>query len=260
MDTMTKEAVLSTFKEILSKSGMEEVVSLSENTNELADIMIYQEHGAPEYLALNGKPLFPIWEIKNILYRFGEAEVYNYVGSELQFVIELKGDACYILEFGNNGICDAMHFNGDWVTEDEKIKAALVQYNQIISKRDNVQCLVYSVAGIIEAKDNIADSELREVQEEINRYIKENPDDEDFLLFYAYSLLQMFVYEDTDLFDIKNIVRRLVSDGRSAEFIDYIRRDNTDSDGAIFNDGYYLSLVAAALRMIREIREEESVE
>lgn len=28
---------------------MEEVVSLSENANELADIMIYQEHGAPEY-------------------------------------------------------------------------------------------------------------------------------------------------------------------------------------------------------------------
>lgn len=38
---MTKEKVLSTFKEVLSKAGWEDVVSLSENTNELADIMIY---------------------------------------------------------------------------------------------------------------------------------------------------------------------------------------------------------------------------
>ena len=84
---MTKETALNTFKEIMSKSGMGEVISLSENVNELADIMIYQEHGAPEYIALNGTPLFPVEEIRNILYQYGEDKFYNYVGSDIQFVI-----------------------------------------------------------------------------------------------------------------------------------------------------------------------------
>lgn len=55
---MTKENVISAFKNILSKSGMEEVISLSGNTNEIADIMIYQEPGKPEYLAVYEEPLF----------------------------------------------------------------------------------------------------------------------------------------------------------------------------------------------------------
>lgn len=255
---MTKETVLNTFKEIISKSGMGEVVSLSENINELADIMIYQEQGTPEYLALNGTPLFPFGEIKNILYQYGEKKCYNYVGSELQFVIELKGDARYILEFGD-GICEDMLLNGKWATNDEEIKANLMQYNQKVSEKTNVECLIYSVAGAIETGDDIDDSELRAVQEEVDRYIEENPADKDFLLSYAYSSLQMFVFENKDLFDIKNIIRKLIREKCDDSFIDYIREWSSDPEDFRHN-GYYLSLVTTALQLRQEIKEEETVE
>lgn len=114
---MTKEKVLSTFKEVLSKAGWEDVVSLSENTNELADIMIYQRENDDEYLAENGRPLFPFLAIKNILYRYGPENSYNYIGTEVQFVIELQGDSKYIFEFGENGNIDYMFFNEKWITE-----------------------------------------------------------------------------------------------------------------------------------------------
>lgn len=256
---MTKEVVMSVFKEILSKSGMEEFVSLSENVNELAEIMIYQEQNAPEYLALNGMPLFPFGEIRNILYAYGEDKFYNFVGTELQFVIELKGDDCYVLEFGDDGPCYAMRFNGEWTDKTKEIKAWLVQYNRKASKKANVECLVYSVAGIIEAKGIIDDSDLREIHEEVDRYIKENPEDTDFMLTYAYSSLQIFVYENTDLFDMKNIIRRLVQKKCDDDFIDFIRGQSSDPKD--FRDnGYYLSLVTVALRLIREIKEEETLE
>lgn len=54
---MTKEKFIETVKEILNKSKMEEFISFSENVNELADIMIYKNDD--EYLAIDGKPLFP---------------------------------------------------------------------------------------------------------------------------------------------------------------------------------------------------------
>lgn len=255
---MTKEMVLNTFKEILSKSGMEEVVSLSENVNELADLMIYQEYGEPEYLAINGKPLFPLWEIRNILYQYGQEKFYNFVGSTLQFVIELKGDSCYVLEFGD-GICEAMRFNGEWATNHDEIRDCLVRYNQKVSQRLNVECLFHSVEGLIEGKGIIVDSELREVRERVHRYMKENPTDRDFLLSYTYSALTMFVYEDTDLFSIKTIIRKIVHEGCGDDFADYIRQYSSDPKDFREN-GYYLSLVTAALHLIREVNGEDTEE
>lgn len=38
---MTKGTLLRTFKEILSKSNMKEIVIISENINKLADIVMY---------------------------------------------------------------------------------------------------------------------------------------------------------------------------------------------------------------------------
>lgn len=257
---MTKETVLSTFKEILRKSGMENVISLSQNVNELADFMIYQEQDAPEYLAMNGAPLFPIREIRNILYQYGGEKLYHYVGSELQFVIELKGDARYIIEFGDNGFCDDMYFLGEWLSEDKKIKVALARYNQLANKRFNMQCLVDSVVEIVECHEEVSDSELREVREEACCYLEENPMDQDFLLHYAYISLEKLAYEERDLFDTKSIVRRIVRNGCPDQFLDHIRSIYGKPNGYMYSAGPYLFLVTVALQMIREIKEEESAE
>lgn len=252
---MTKEKFLETFQEILGKAGMDKMISLSENTNELADIMIYQMENSPEYLALDGRPLFQIHEIRNILYRFGEEKMYNYAGTELQIVIELNGDACYVLEFGDQGMCEAMRFRGQWMTDDEQIKDALARHNRTVSKRDFVMNLVWAVFEVIEGSDEVNDSERKEVQKAAARYIQENPADLEFLLFYAYRALQMFVYEEEDLFDIKAIVGKIVHSGYEEEFKSYIRDENTGSDGRLMCDGYYLGLVTAALRLMQEAKE-----
>lgn len=100
---MRRESAMKVFRNILEKSGMKDLVSLSETPNELADLMVYQKPNEPEYLACGGKPLFKFSEIHNILYQYGDGEekFYQFVGTELQFIIELRGDASYILEYGN---------------------------------------------------------------------------------------------------------------------------------------------------------------
>lgn len=247
---MTKEKFIETVKEILNKSKMEEFISFSENVNELADIMIYKNDD--EYLAIDGKPLFPFGEIQTILYKYGRDKFYNYAGTELQLIIELYGENKYIIEFGDNGILEMMYFDGEWVSEDEKekISETLMKYNQKIKKRDNVNCLVYSIERLIEEKEDIEDSVLQEVKKEVSRYIKENPLDKEFLLSYAERYLHLYVYEDLDL-DIKNTVRKIVKDGYSDELVDYIRQTS-----AWVYEGYYLTLVTGALRLIQEIKEE----
>lgn len=181
--------------------------------------MIYKNDD--EYLAIDGKPLFPFGEIQTILYKYGRDKFYNYAGTEIQLVIELYGENKYIIEFGDNGILEMMYFDGEWVSEDEK-----------------------------EDIEDIEDSVLQEVKKEVSRYIKENPSDKEFLLSYAERSLHLYVYEDLDL-DIKNTVRKIVKDGYSDELVDYIRQTS-----AWVYEGYYLTLVTEALRLIREIKEE----
>lgn len=68
---MTQKEVIGQLSDILSKSGMDSTISISNNTNEIADIMVYQEPKRQEYLSLNNKPLFPFEAIVNILYKNG---------------------------------------------------------------------------------------------------------------------------------------------------------------------------------------------
>ncbi len=188
---MTKEKVFDIFKDVLSKAGWEDVVSLSESTNELADIMIYQRENDDEYLAANGRPLFPFPAIKNILYQYGPENFYNYVGTEVQFVIELQGNSEYIFEFGENDNIELMNFNGEWITEYKLIVDALAQYNHQIAYRINMECLVKSVLEIIEGHDTIDELDLKEIQGVVNQYIERNPADLDFLFHYAYISLEI---------------------------------------------------------------------
>ena len=247
---MTKEKVLNIFKEVLHKSGCEELISLSENVNELADIMIYQEYGEnqPEYLAVNGIPLFPISEIKTILYRYGEGEDYNYVGSVLKFVMELKRNVQYILEYGDNGIAEAMCVDGKWAG-DKEVRDALVQYNQISMKRRDFRLLLRSTYADLE------DYEMIGIREALDGYIDENPEDEDTLLEYAYRALDMLVYEEKDLLNPKSIIQTIVQRKLEDRLIHYIGEEGSLPDPE--DNGYYVGLVLPALRFIREIKQEE---
>ena len=151
---MERKNAMKIFQDVLEKSGMNDLVSLSETPNELADLMIYQKPNRPEYLACNGKPLFEFGEISNILYQYGEEKWYNFVGTELQFIIELQGDSSYLLEYGENGFCDAMCLDGVWATKDEEIRRMLAQYNHRVSDRRNVESLLDSALKMIEENES----------------------------------------------------------------------------------------------------------
>lgn len=233
---------------------MEDIVSVSENMNEIADIMIYQKADEPvktEYFAVHEVPLFPIDEMQNILYQYGSEKSYIYVGTELQILIELGNNARYVLEFGDDGISELMFFEGKWVDNRE---ASLARYNHNTSKKRFIMELIYSVAEITEAGDSVEDTEIKEIKKTIDQYIKENPSDIDFLLSYAYESLLMFAYQDEDFFDIKDIISRIIQNGSQDDFTGYIRTMACDHK-SYKDNGYYLTLVTTALQLIRECKE-----
>ena len=45
---MRRESAMKVFRNILEKSGMKDLVSLSETPNEVADLMVYQKPNEPE--------------------------------------------------------------------------------------------------------------------------------------------------------------------------------------------------------------------
>lgn len=172
MVIMTKDTVINTIRDILNKAGMEDIVSVSENMNEIADIMIYQKADEPvktEYFAVHEVPLFPIDKMQNILYQYGSEKPYIYVGTELQILIELGNNARYVLEFGDDGISELMFFEGKWVDNRE---ARLARYNHNTSKKRFIMELIYSVVEITEAGDSVEDTEIKEIKKTIDQYIK----------------------------------------------------------------------------------------
>lgn len=142
---MRRESAMKVFRNILEKSGMKDLVSLSETPNEVADLMVYQKPNEPEYLACGGKPLFKFSEIHNILYQYGDGEekFYQFVGTELQFIIELRGDASYILEYGENGLCDAMRLHSVWATKIKKFRHCL--HNITGMSQTETMCKIWSM-------------------------------------------------------------------------------------------------------------------
>lgn len=254
---MTKENVINAFKNILSKSGMDEVISLSENTNEIADIMIYQEPGKPEYLAVYEEPLFPLYVITNILYKYGEDYIYNYEDTELQFVIELDNHNKYVIEYGGGDLTGLLFLNGKWITGRTDIEAALKEYyNGKTTKRDNLQTLFESMAATIdEGYYDLHDKEAKEICKAVDSYIKENPADTAFVFSFLYTALKMLVYSEIDIFDINHIIRKLLQENLEDNFIEYIREYECNPDDYRDNIGY-VNLATTALRLIREVKEE----
>lgn len=127
--------------------------------------------------------------------------------------------------------------------------------------RETLMSLLGSTRRIVREDEDVLDaSELEAVKEEAYSYMKENPDDKEFLLFFAYIALDIYLYTpnkdgDRDLFDIKKLMKGIVSFGCEKDFFDYIKHEIQKTC-----EGAYVGMTVTALRMIQELREEKNVE
>lgn len=162
-----------------------------------------------------------------------------------------------MLEYGENGLCDAMYLDGVWATKDEEIRRMLAQYNHHVSDRRNVESLLDSALKMIEENENLMEEEQQEIIREIKRYMEENPWDKEFLFSAVDRMVYAMVYEETDLPITRDLIKQIVCAGDENEFMEYIRREEGQYDDL---SGYYVTLAAGALRLIREIKEERTTE
>lgn len=249
---MTQEKLITCLKDILHTTNMENSVSLSENANELANLMIYQAPGEDLYLGMDGTPLFPISVIRNILYEYGDDKFYTYTTTEFKLVFELKGNFDYIVEFGM-GYDAFVSYPGHFESDCKKVKVLLEQYNQRMRRRESMDRLVWTVAELSETH-NIDSNEISEVKETAIRYMNETPDDKDFSLLYAYLALVMFWNDEGDNFDVKSALQRITALNLEDDFIAYIEDycyypNNTRGDNS-----YYMGLTTTALRIMQEVK------
>lgn len=253
---MREDLVFDTIRQILTESGNEEFISLSTEPNRLADFMVYKQLERPDYLAINGRPIVPLHSIDNILYSYGSEGSYNYVGTFLQLIFELEGDARFIWEDGDDGPGEIMQYKGEWYSEGKsncKVMDALAAYNQEREARNSVMNLFYSVAGLIEGNDKVAEDEVTEVNNVVWQYLKENPTDLDFLYSFAYTALKVLTYEEVDPFHTEDIIKRVIELNAVKGLISDIEHACADPQDYRKN-GYYLTLITNALRLIREVR------
>lgn len=119
---MRKEKVMSILKKIISEAGLEDIISVSDSINKMADFMAYKEYNGLEMFAIDGDPLFPFYSIDNILYD-DRKESMHFVSEELHFRIlfELWNDYLFIYEMGDSYNTYMIRKNdGKWLTEDRE--------------------------------------------------------------------------------------------------------------------------------------------
>lgn len=256
---MKKEEVISVFKDVIEKANYEEFLTVSDNVNQLADIMIYSHSHEDDMFAIDGEPLFPVCQIKNILYDFGkDKSSYTYVGTEIMFILELKDGSSFVIEDGEQCRREIFFLNRQQFTDYKKIRKALKVYNDKLRKRSFVFGLFHTIATMVETGE-VIDIDLLPISKEIFHYIDNNPADNDFLFYFAHKLLCLLVINDSDLFDINSVLRKIVENAQVDEFLKYVEDYYIDSDGNIYLTEYYLILVSCALNKIHEL-ESENVE
>ena len=100
---MRKEKVMSILKKIISEAGLEDIISVSDSINKMADFMVYKKYNELEMFAIDGDPLFPFYSINNILYDDRKESIY-FISKELHFRIlfELWNDYLFVYEIGDS--------------------------------------------------------------------------------------------------------------------------------------------------------------
>lgn len=254
---MKKEELFVCLKEIISVAGMEEMVSLSNQKNELADLMLYCTTDGTEYLGSCGEPLFPVSAINNILYQYGDDEdytFYTFTGTMLQIHFELEGNVDYIYAAGENGTAEALSYPGYWETNGKKICEFLEQYRNRMRAKKSRERMIWTAARLAEYH-NVQKDEMDAVKNLANSYIDEHPEDKSFLLYYSYLALTMFWNDEGDGFDVKAALRRIVDRKLEDAYLAYIE-DECYCDDDENDNGYYLGVTTTALKIMQEIKEE----
>ena len=254
-DIMYSSTLIKRMKELLVESGIKNV-SVGEKRNELADVMIYEDPTGIEHLAIYNAPLFPISAVENILYQYGEGKKYLFEGMQLQLVFLLLGNAQYAIEFGNGGMQEAIFYDGTWVTDSNEREVTLEKYHQFVNRRINVEMLVDSVYGQIENGSLVVNIEehAEPVKKRVDHYLKENPLDEDFLLYYAFIALRSVEDFGDYPFDIKYIIKRIIRENREDNLLAYIRRESYSLEKSHILEWSYYDLAIKELQLIEEIK------
>lgn len=254
---MRKEDLFARLKEILDTAGMDEMISLSDQKNELAELMLYCAADGTEYLASFGYLLFPVSAVNNILYQYGKEKDYIFVKTMFQIVFELEGNVDYYYEYGDDGEVTALSYPGHWETDDKKIGEFLEQYRNRMRAKESRERLVLTAARLSECH-NAEKDEMDEVRRRANRYMDEHPEDESFLLCYSYHALTMFWNDEGDWFDVKAALRRIVDRKLEEAYLAYIENDCYYDN--VQYDGYYMGVTTTALKIMRELKEDRSEE
>lgn len=248
---MTQKEVIGQLSDILSKSGMDSAISISNNTNEIADIMVYQEPKRQEYLSLNNKPLFPFEAIVNILYKNGPDDNSRFEDTQLTICFLLKYKCEYIVEYGNSCfhgymICDKSQSDHELQGTDIA-ESYLEKCNEISRTAHNLSDVLDDFAGTLEVA-YVDNSEAAEIGKTVFSFLENNPSEIDLLLHFAYISLEIYVYDDDDVFGIKDIFAKLIQINAENSFLEYIQKEDLGVEG------YSLSLSIAALRLFNEAK------
>ena len=157
--------------------------------------MVYKGANGIEQFAIDGSPMFPFEMIENILFRRDEENDYRYdfVGTKLQIVFELKEGASYVLEFGDLVINDMLLTKDRTVIYDDNlIRSTLNDYSRQGMIRELVKGLLYIVfESIMDGDDKPNEAVVSEVRKTVWSYIDENPQDLDFIFLFADEALQL---------------------------------------------------------------------
>lgn len=252
---MRKEEVIHIVKELLVEAGLLEDYSISEKTNELADIMIYKGSNGIEQFAIEETPMFPFEMIENILFLRGEENGrYYFKGTKLQIIFELKEGARYVLELGDYGIND-MLLTKDYtdIYDDKLILSTINDYSRQNMIREHVKRLFLIIAELrLNGREEPEEADVSEVKKTVWRYIEEHPQDLDFIFSFAGEALQLRLF-DKDIFQAEEIIKKIVERGEEDSFMLYLEEEYDEAD-------YYLRLTAEALRIIRRFNEESAAD
>lgn len=248
---MHKEEVINIVKKLLIEAELQDDFSISKNTNELADIMIYKGSNGIDQLAINETPMFPFEIIENILFRRGEENdyCYNFKSTKLQIIFELKVGAKYVVEFGDLCIND-MLLTKDYtdIYDNELIRSTLNDYSRQSMIREHVKRLFYIIAEMVfNDKDKPKEADVSEVKKIVWLYIDHNPQDADFIFSFAGEALLLRLIEN-DVFQVEDIIKRIVERREEDSFMLYLDEEYGSTPSI------YLQLAAEAIRIIRKIK------
>ena len=243
--------VMETLQKIVSETGNDKFISVSDKENELAELMVYSSEKKPNYLAIHGHELFPLSEVKNILYRAKTSEddvdlAFNYTSTFLVIVFELDDNTSFFIDFTDCGPCCSINYKGKGYDDDTYL-SALREYNSERELRYFYRNIIFSVEGMLETweRDPMCNpDEIERCLKEVDNYVELHPEDEETLLCYAYAAV---IYSENfpSEFPIKTILQRNLKD----KFLKYVEEYELDTRD--YQDSYlYIGQLSTALRLL----------